>query len=103
MNDNKKIKIDINGSISDSAKGIGQDAAGILLVAIIFGFLFAPMFAPLFEWVLQKDRANFCEWGHYDYEIVQRKLAKIKRTLWIVCIIGWIMVFLINTFWHYQR
>lgn len=98
MNKNEKVKIDINGSISDSAKGITQDAAGMSLIAIILLFLFAPATAPLFEVGLDnKYMLN----GMPDVDRIKIEKAKIRRRLWIVCAITWTSFILCNLYWTY--
>jgi hypothetical protein len=91
----KREKIDINGSISNSVKGIAGDTIGLLVVAIIFGCLFAPVFATIIEGKLMR-KPNGCFINMIDMPDVWRKMVFVKIALWIVCIIAWTAVFLLN-------
>ena len=96
---NEKTKIDINGSIKDAASEMGQSAIGFAVIAIILGFLVAPVFAPLFENGLnEKYRTPY---NYPDYDVVNQKMKQIKITLWIICLLGWAAVILTNLYWKY--
>lgn len=94
MNNEKKTKIDIIGSITDDIGSIATHTSGFTCVAILFGFLFAPIFAPLFENGLKEKYKT--KYNMTDYELVRQKMTHIRLVLWCIAIIGWILVFISN-------
>lgn len=94
MKNEEKMKIDILGSVSDLINLIAKHAIGVILLAIFFGFLFAPVFAPLFENGLKEKYKN--KYNMTDYNLVRHKMMGIRMFLWIIAIIGWICVFISN-------
>ncbi len=90
----KKTKIDIRGSISDAANETAKDAMGMVAVALLFGFLFAPYFSPFFRYQLEQ-KYNVDKNLHLRNR-VDEEMVKVNRILWIVAIVGWIL-----TFWAY--
>jgi hypothetical protein len=96
MNDDNGRKIDINGSIKDSVSGAASDVFGIAVIAVLLGWLIAPYFS--FFWELHYRKICRYDDGQFDAEWFNREMRKVKRNLWIVCIIGWIILILCNIF-----
>lgn len=86
----KKQKIDINGSVKDAAGEIVGDVFGMMIIAIIIGFLVAPMFTEWFRDSL-REKYNVVEDQRKQY-LVERDLKKINALLWAVSIISWIVI-----------
>jgi len=94
---NEEPKFSLIDTVNENAREIGQTALGIAVMAIIIGALVAPVFAPLFESGLEdKYRTSF---GDPDYDLVRKKMFKIKLGLWIFAGIAWIGLVLTNMFW----
>jgi hypothetical protein len=86
-----KNEIDIRGSINTAVSETAKDLLGMLVVAIIFGFAFAPWFSPFFR--------NYLEHKYRVKEdivprtkLVNAEMKKIDRNLWIVAIISWVLI-----------
>ena len=85
-----KTKIDVSGTIRDTAEDAIQSIIGMLVVAILFTCLIAPFWAKVFE-------------THYMYVYnvdkfperradVNAKMIGIKIILWLAAIISWAAV-----------
>ena len=87
---NEKPKVDINGSIVSAIVEAFQYVCGMVLVALLFGFLVAPMFATLIQPAVEKryDTYNHPE----NYIIVAQKMVYVRAVLWGIAILGWIAV-----------
>lgn len=89
MNDNNEI--DIRGSINTAVNETSKDLLGIMVVAMIFGFAFAPWFSPFFRNYLEKKyRVN--EDIVPRMALVNSEMEKIDRKLWIIAIVSWILI-----------
>jgi hypothetical protein len=86
-----KNEIDIRGSINTAVSETAKDLLGMLVVAMIFGFAFAPWFSPFFRNYLEKKyRVN--EDIIPRTALVNSEMKKINRNLWIVAIISWCII-----------
>jgi hypothetical protein len=83
-------KIDIRGSVSDAVNETGKDLIGLLVVALIVGFAFAPYFSSIFRHNLKNkyDTNN----NLHLLEKVDEEMVKIDRILWITAIISWLLI-----------
>jgi hypothetical protein len=95
---NDMTKIDIRGSITDAASETGKDMIGLFVVAIIFGFLFAPWFSPFFKSHFE-EKYKHSHWAERP-EIIKKEMEPINRTLWTISIISWIIVIIVNIAYH---
>lgn len=87
MNNNK---IDIRGSVSDAVSETGKDIIGLLAVALIVGFAFAPYFSGIFRYNLN-EKYNTNQNLHL-LEKVDEEMVKINHILWGVAIVSWILI-----------
>ena len=84
----ENVKIDINGSVSDSAKGILGAIGGMALIAIILGCLFAPLFESFIKHSLMKEPNG--QWiDMTKMQAVYDSMWKVRVILWIICIASW--------------
>lgn len=87
-----KVEIDIRKSVSTAVRETASDLMGMLVVAMIFGFAFAPWFSPFFRHHLEtKYKIN--EDIVPRMALVDSEMKKIDRRLWIVAIVSWILIF----------
>lgn len=90
MNDEKgKIKIDINGSISDSFWEVVSTIGGVGMLFIFCLCLIAPILSSSFRHNLERPNGGFLPLM-YDYSIIDRKMRRINLILWLICITSWI-------------
>jgi hypothetical protein len=94
MNENPKI--DLKGSVEDAVGKTTAELAGFMILLVVVGILFAPIFAPLFEnYVDEKYDITH----HYDrIPLANANMLKIKRNLWILAIVAWIVLIVVSFF-----
>ena len=96
-NEDKSVKIDIGGSISDaSTKLAGNIGVGFLVFAIVLS-LIAPILAHFIDIDLRSDYNN--NPAKYDYKEpdILAKMLLVRIVLWIICIISWCILIWCNT------
>ena len=89
---NDKVKIDINGSIADSASGIASDAATMAFVGIFIGMLVAPLFSKTMRIIVRDAHKKV-----FPHELREQKIKSdmilVNIILWVSCIIAWAVIY----------
>ena len=87
---NNNYRIDIRGSIADATSEMSKDLIGMLVVAIILGFAFAPCFSPFFrDYLVNKyDMYN----NIHLVETINGKMLKINLILWLISFLSWMII-----------
>ena len=83
---NRKIKIDVAGSVGDAISDVERSAVGFAVIAVIFGCLIAPMFLPMFE------EAAYIKYKplHYNgYPLARAEIRKTRIALWLIALAAW--------------
>lgn len=92
MNDkNDKMKIDINGSVKDSAHEVVSSMGGMFLIAITLGCLIAPIFASAIEDEMLCPNGKHYP-PDYNYTNLIAKINTVKIGLWIIAFLAWCFV-----------
>jgi hypothetical protein len=66
----------------------------LFICTAFMAMLFAPMFSEMFEKPMIR---KYCVYPNYE-ELVKRDMTPIKRTLWALCVVAWMVIIALNVY-----
>ena len=83
--------------LSELAEAVGEilsAAGGMVVVAIIFGFLIAPVFGAIVESSLTHKNGVVATLP--ELLVIERKMRYVNAILWVIAIASWVLLFALN-------